>query len=319
MNRFRGSKVCNNLATDEIDDHRSESDYKCTDDAALDAAPDPEDLPAVISFSCLSKSLILWPCWCTCTLSCTTSVIRLVICPTNISICPWSPSSRGARSPLIAASIAFASDESCRGGAHRCHRINRSLHHGEGTRRCRSVGLLTQILCTVFPIRGSRDLLFATVLCTFFLCSWCRRVWFQISQGRQFWLFQRRWAGHTLARRSASTTTVSTSIVCPRQYSTNSFFHTRQTSSPSPSTTPSPRINLVVGRGPRVLRWLDRRVVSAFWPSRNYRHISRCNLEHGSEYENSLVLGVNDDLHPGHMRGRNDFLQAAHKLAALHP
>ena len=100
MNRFRDFKVCNNMATDEIDDHRSESDYKCTDDAALDAAPDPEDLPAVMSFSCLSKSLILWSCWCTCTLSCTTSVFRLVICPTNISICSWSPSSRGARSPL---------------------------------------------------------------------------------------------------------------------------------------------------------------------------------------------------------------------------
>ena len=30
MTRFRDVKVCNNLATDEIDDHRIQSDYKCT-------------------------------------------------------------------------------------------------------------------------------------------------------------------------------------------------------------------------------------------------------------------------------------------------
>ena len=30
MIRFRDAKVCNNLATDEIDDHRIQSDYKCT-------------------------------------------------------------------------------------------------------------------------------------------------------------------------------------------------------------------------------------------------------------------------------------------------
>ena len=31
MTRFRdAAKVCNNLATDEIDDHRIQSDYKCT-------------------------------------------------------------------------------------------------------------------------------------------------------------------------------------------------------------------------------------------------------------------------------------------------
>ena len=29
MTRFRDGKVCNNLATDEIDDHRIQSDYKC--------------------------------------------------------------------------------------------------------------------------------------------------------------------------------------------------------------------------------------------------------------------------------------------------
>ena len=29
MTRFRGAKVCNNLATDESDDHRIQSDYKC--------------------------------------------------------------------------------------------------------------------------------------------------------------------------------------------------------------------------------------------------------------------------------------------------
>ena len=28
MNRFRDAKVCNNLATNEIDDHRIQSDYK---------------------------------------------------------------------------------------------------------------------------------------------------------------------------------------------------------------------------------------------------------------------------------------------------
>ena len=30
MTRFRDAKVCNNLATDELDDHRIQSDYKCT-------------------------------------------------------------------------------------------------------------------------------------------------------------------------------------------------------------------------------------------------------------------------------------------------
>ena len=30
MTRFRDAKVCNNLATDEIDDDRIQSDYKCT-------------------------------------------------------------------------------------------------------------------------------------------------------------------------------------------------------------------------------------------------------------------------------------------------
>ena len=30
MTRFRDAKVCNNLATDEIDDRRIQSDYKCT-------------------------------------------------------------------------------------------------------------------------------------------------------------------------------------------------------------------------------------------------------------------------------------------------
>ena len=29
MTRFRDAKVCNNLATDEIDDHRIQFDYKC--------------------------------------------------------------------------------------------------------------------------------------------------------------------------------------------------------------------------------------------------------------------------------------------------
>ena len=29
MTRFRDAKVCINLATDEIDDHRIQSDYKC--------------------------------------------------------------------------------------------------------------------------------------------------------------------------------------------------------------------------------------------------------------------------------------------------
>ena len=29
MTRFRDAKVCKNLVTDEIDDHRIQSDYKC--------------------------------------------------------------------------------------------------------------------------------------------------------------------------------------------------------------------------------------------------------------------------------------------------
>ena len=36
-----------------------------------------------------------------------------------------------------------------------------------------------------------------------------------------------------------------------------------------------------------------------------------------SRYGNSHVLGVNDGPQPGPMRGRNDFPQAAHKLAAI--
>ena len=30
MTRFLDAKVCNNLVTDKIDDHRIQSDYKCT-------------------------------------------------------------------------------------------------------------------------------------------------------------------------------------------------------------------------------------------------------------------------------------------------
>ena len=30
MTRFRDAKVCNSLVTDEIDDHRRQSDCKCT-------------------------------------------------------------------------------------------------------------------------------------------------------------------------------------------------------------------------------------------------------------------------------------------------
>ena len=30
MTRFRDVQVCKNLVTDEIDDHRIQSDYKCT-------------------------------------------------------------------------------------------------------------------------------------------------------------------------------------------------------------------------------------------------------------------------------------------------
>ena len=75
----------------------------------------PHFLPAATAFSCLSKSFILWSCCCT--LNCTTSVFRLVVYPANISIHSRSPSCRGARAPLIAAIAAFASDESCRGGA----------------------------------------------------------------------------------------------------------------------------------------------------------------------------------------------------------
>ena len=64
-----------------------------------------------------SKSLILSSCCCTCALNCTTSDFRLIICPASIPICTWIPSSRGAKAPLIAATIAFASDESCKAGA----------------------------------------------------------------------------------------------------------------------------------------------------------------------------------------------------------
>ena len=132
-----------------------------SDDAALDAAPDPRDLPAVISFSCLSQSLILWSCCCICALNGTTSDFKLVICPAGIPICPWIPSSRGARAPLIAA-------------LDRCHGVTRSVHHNEGGECCRSVCLLTQIFCTVvfsnpssfqhsqLLVFGSRVLQFAT-------------------------------------------------------------------------------------------------------------------------------------------------------------
>ena len=82
----------------------------------LGAAPDPQDLPAGISSAVFQNH---------------SSTGRAVapahpIAPHqisnsshangNIPISPWIPSSRGARAPLIAATIAFASDESCRGG-----------------------------------------------------------------------------------------------------------------------------------------------------------------------------------------------------------
>ena len=75
-----------------------------SEEAALDAAPDPGHLPAVMSLSCLSKSRIRWSCCCTCALNCTTSDLKPVFAPP-----PASPS----RAPFIAATIAFASDESC--------------------------------------------------------------------------------------------------------------------------------------------------------------------------------------------------------------
>ena len=81
-----------------------------SDDAALDAARDSQDLQVVISFSCPGRC-------CTCALNCSTSDFRLVTCPASIPICPWIPSSRGARAQLIAATVAFASDERRKGGA----------------------------------------------------------------------------------------------------------------------------------------------------------------------------------------------------------
>ena len=150
--------------------------------AALDAAPDPQDFPAVVSFSCLSKSLILWSCCCTCALNCTASVFRLDICPANNPICSRIPSSRDASAPLIAATVAFASDESCRGAA-----TGVIEEPGACTTAMADVagpvGLLTQILCTVFlrihptsstlntrsPAPGILNL--PRVLCRFFPCS----------------------------------------------------------------------------------------------------------------------------------------------------
>ena len=75
------------------------------------------------------------------------------------------------------------------------------------------------------------------ILCRFFLCSWRRRVWLQISQRRKIGLLQRRRARYTLPRRSAPITTVPTSILCHR--SQNSLFLTPH--------TPFLRINRVEG------------------------------------------------------------------------
>ena len=175
-----------------------------SDYAALDGAPDPQDLPAVTSFSCLSKTLILWSCCCTSVLNCTTSVFRFVICPANIPICSWIPSSRDARAPLIAATIAFASDESCRGGttsvivfpgACITARAEDVADPSACSRRS-SVQCFFRIRrasCTLNSWSSAPGIFnLSRVLCRFFSCPRGRRVWVQVSQGRQFWLFQLR-------------------------------------------------------------------------------------------------------------------------------
>ena len=80
----------------------------------VDAAPDPGHLPAVMSFSCLANSLILWS-WCyTCASKCTTSDFRLDNLSCQHSHLSLDPPSRGVIAPLIAATIAFASNDTCK-------------------------------------------------------------------------------------------------------------------------------------------------------------------------------------------------------------
>ena len=86
------------------------------------------------------------------------------------------------------------------------------------------------------------------VLCRFFLRRCSRRVWVQISQGRHFWLLQRKRGGHTPPRRSASTTTVPTSIL--RHRSQIHYSSLGKLPRCRSSTTPLQRINRVFcGRG----------------------------------------------------------------------
>ena len=163
-----------------------------------------------------------------CALSWTTSDFRLVICPANIPICPWTPSSRGAGAPLITATIAFASDDSCKPGATSVIGLQRACTTA-------SVVLPICLLAHVGPLHNvfsfsnsssfqnsgllvfcSRDLLATTDLVQILrllLESPCLGP--DIARGK-FWLFQRRRARYTLPRHSAPITTVPTSVLCHR-------------------------------------------------------------------------------------------------------
>ena len=60
MTRYRGAKVCNNLATDEIDDHRIQFDYKCTFGLQIQ-----KDKNSVLGIACawwrLTTPMTTWP------------------------------------------------------------------------------------------------------------------------------------------------------------------------------------------------------------------------------------------------------------------
>ena len=160
-------------------------------------------------------------------------------------ICPWIPSSRVASAPLIAATIAFASDDSCKPGATGVIVLQGACT----TARVEDVADLSacsrwssaQCFSTPSIFQNSqllvfcfRDLLATTYLVQiFFLCSWSRRVWVQISQRSKLWLLQRRRARYTLPRRSAPVTTVSTAILCHRSQS--HFFSLGKLPRPRPS------------------------------------------------------------------------------------
>ena len=115
-----------------------------SDDAALDAAPDPQDLPAVISFSCLSKSLLL---------HLHTQLHHICFqtrhLPRQHSHLPLESIKSRCHGAVDRIHFRIRLRRKLQRRGHWRHSVHRSLHHCEGG-CCGPVGLLAQILCTVF-------------------------------------------------------------------------------------------------------------------------------------------------------------------------